>query len=338
MTTPVLPAIPVADLHCDLLSYLVRVKGANLRTLDDIGASLPHLEAGNVELQTLAIFTTTESGCSKWGDKQVDRFVKLGLEPEFHPIRKPHELKQAVADHMIGIVAAIENASGFCEEDEPLDYGLDRLQDWIHRVGRIFYISLTHHGEIRFGGGNFSDNVGLKADGQALLEWLDDRHICIDLAHASDQLAIDILEYLDRYSLHVPVIASHSNFRAVWQHVRNLPDELAQEILHRGGLIGLNLVRAYVDDDKPDRFFEHLRHGWETLSSPQQIVFGADFFYPKDFPDPSREPLFFPEHANASQYPALLHQIAEHGFSEADLKALAHGNVVKFLEQIWEGK
>lgn len=337
MTTPTLPTIPVADLHCDLLHYLVRAKGADLHTIEDIGASLPHLEVGHVELQTMAIFTTTESGSSKWGDKQVDRFVKLGHEPAFHPIRKTSELRQAMADHKIGIVAAVENASGFCEQDEPLSYGLERLEEWIARVGRILYISLTHHTENRFGGGNYADHVGLKDDGQALLDWLDDRQICVDLSHASDQLAQDIFDYLDRYGLNVPVIASHSNFRSVWQNARNLPDELAQEVLHRGGIIGLNLVRAYVDDEEPSRFFDHLMHGWETLNAPSQIVFGADFFYVHDFPDPSRYPLFHAQHANASQYPHLLQALTTRGFDEAQLKALAHGNVVNFLGNIWNG-
>jgi microsomal dipeptidase-like Zn-dependent dipeptidase len=337
MTTPSLPVIPVADLHCDLLSYLVRAKTADLHSHDDIGASLPHLEAGHVELQTLAIYTATESGSSKWGDKQVDRFVKLGHEPAFHPIRKTTELVQAMADHKIGIVAAVENASGFCEQDEPLDYGLERLEDWINRVGRLFYISLTHHTENRFGGGNFSDNVGLKEDGQALLDWLDDRQICVDLAHASDQLAHDIFDYIDRYSLNVPVIASHSNFRSVWQHVRNLPDELAREVLHRGGLIGVNLVRAYIDDTEPDRFFDHVRHGWEALGAPTQLAFGADFFATKEFPDPKRMPIFFPDHANASQYPLLLRGLQERGFTEENLRALAHQNVVNFLGNLWNG-
>lgn len=335
MSISSLPTIPVADLHCDLLSYLAKAKNADLRDPDGIGVALPHLETGHVEFQTLAIFTATESGCSKWGDKQVDRFVKLGHEAEFHPIRKSRELKQAMEDRKIGIAAAVENASGFCEEDEPLDYGLERLQDWIHRVGRVFYISLTHHTENRFGGGNYSDNVGLKDDGQALLDWLDDRQICIDLAHASDQLAHDIFDYIDRYGLKVPVIASHSNFRSVWNHVRNLPDELAQETIRRGGIIGINFVRAYVDDDHPERLYDHILHGWETLGASDHIVFGADFFDVKNTPLPGRDPIFFPEHANASRYPQLLKDIHERGLGEAAVKKLAHGNVVRFLAELW---
>lgn len=336
MSDAPLSAIPVADLHCDLLSYLVRAKKASLQNTEAIGVALPHLESGNVELQTLAIFNPTESRSTKWGDKQVDKFVKLGHEPEFHPIRKVSEMQQAMDDHKIGIVAAVENASGFCEEDEPLDFGFEKLEEWINRTGRIFYISLTHHTENRFGGGNYSDNVGLKADGEALLDWLDSRQICVDLSHASDQLAYDILDYSSRYGLNVPIIASHSNFRSVHDHVRNLPDEIAKEILSRGGIIGLNFFRDYVHPEQADYWLSHLDYGWKTLDAPGQIVFGADFFHIKDIPDPERQPLFHPGYDHAGHYPALLQKIHDHGYSEKDLVALAHGNVIGFIRKIWQ--
>jgi membrane dipeptidase len=336
MIEPSFPAVPVIDLHCDLLSYLVRVQGATIHDGAEIGAALPHLKAGHVEVQTLAIFTPTESGSSKWGSKQVDCFVRLGHEPAFHPIRKISELRQSMADHKIGIVAAVENASGFCEEDEPLSFGLEQLEEWINRVGRILYISLTHHYENRFGGGNFSDNVGLKDDGQALLHYLDGRQICVDLAHASDQLAHDILDYTTRYSLDVPIIASHSNFRRIWGHVRNLPDEIAQEILQRGGLIGLNFLRNYIDEERPERFYEHFHHGWNILGAREQLAFGADFFYLKDIPDPKRHPLFHPDFADASRYPYVLAQLAQEGLTREEVDRFAHGNVVNFLQRVWQ--
>ncbi len=335
MSNDSLPILPVADLHCDLLSYLVRVKKASLQNTQDIGVALPYLEAGQVEMQTLAIFNPTESGCSKWGQKQVDRFVALGLEAAFHPIRKVSELKEAMADHKIGIVAAVENASGFCEEDEPMDFGFERLEQWINRVGRILYISLTHHFENRFGGGNFSDNVGLKEDGKVLLDWLDDRQICIDLAHASDQLAYDILDYTARYGLNIPIIASHSNFRPIQDHVRNLPDPLAKEIFARGGVIGINFLRDYVDTDDPQRLYDHIDYGWHELGGQNQLVLGADFFYLKAIKEAERHPLFHPEHGHAGQYPHIFRELQQRGYHADQLQALAHGNVLRFLEKVW---
>ena len=62
------------------------------------------------------------------------------------------------------------------------------------------------------------------------------------LSHTSDALAHDIFNHIDKHKLAVPVIASHSNFRSVSDHVRNLPDEIANEIVNRNGLIGMNFL------------------------------------------------------------------------------------------------
>jgi len=46
------------------------------------------------------------------------------------------------------------------------------------------------------------------------------KQIPIDLSHTSDLLAEGILNHIDSQKLEIPVIASHSNFRAIWNHRR----------------------------------------------------------------------------------------------------------------------
>ena len=72
------------------------------------------------------------------------------------------------------------------------------------------------------------------------------KKIAIDLSHTSDFLAHDILNYIDKMGLNVRTIASHSNFRKIAEVVRNLTDEIAKEILKRGGVIGFNLFKSFV--------------------------------------------------------------------------------------------
>ena len=117
----------------------------------------------------------------------------------------------------------------------------------IDNVGNLFYIGLTHHLENRFGGGNFS-KAGLKDDGKALLDYLDNKQIAVDFSHTSDALAYDILEYISKKNLKIPILASHSNYRPNFDHPRNLPDDIAKEIINQKGLIGLNFVRAFVNN------------------------------------------------------------------------------------------
>lgn len=326
---------PIADLHCDVLSYLAKVPGANWKEKEDIGAALPHLKTGGVKLQVMALFTATKAGSTQYTAAQIQAWNQLKQRKEVLPINKYEDWTPLEQGNSIGILAAIENASGLCEEKEDLSKAWERLNILEEEVGPLLYISFTHHDENRFGGGNFSDNVGLKKDGMALLEQLEGRKIAVDLAHASDKLAEHIFTYVDKQRLKLPFVASHSNFRSVWNHVRNLPEELAQELIYRKGLIGMNFLRAYVDDHHPNTLFQHIQHGWE-LGAQSHLAFGADFFYIKNFHDPSRYPLFHSVHENASVYPDIIEHLLSEIAPQEWVAGLCWNNVKNFLSSLWK--
>jgi membrane dipeptidase len=324
---------PIFDLHCDLLSYMAKVPDAHPLMAEDIGCAIPHLHVGNVKWQVMAIFTLTEKGSTHWGVRQglVYRRLITDFAYFFEAAATSPDLDALINSDKIGVVAAIENASGFCEEDEPLDTGFRKLEQLIEHTGPILYITLTHHAENRFGGGNYS-TAGLKADGEALLDYLHGRRIAVDLSHTSDATAHGILNYLTRKGLDIPVMASHSNFRTVYDHPRNLPDEISREIIARQGVIGINFVRAFVNNDCPEALMDHIRYGFES-GAGGNLCLGADFFYTRSFPDRSREPFYFPEHENASQYPHILTRAGEF-LSAAQLDDLAYRNVQRFIQRI----
>lgn len=327
---------PVIDLHCDLLSYLHSVPGADPAGVKEIGASLFYLQNGGVKLQLMAMYTDVGKGSSQAAWSQSLHYKRLlrDYADYLMPVQGNESLEAVIHGEKIGVLAAIENAAGFCEEDEPIEQGFEKLEKLIKNTGRILYISMTHHTENRFGGGNYSQ-PGLKPDGEALLDYLDGRKIAIDLSHTSDALAEGILQYTQKHGLDVPVIASHSNFRQVWDHRRNLPDEFAQEIIRRKGLIGINFLRAFVHDEKPEALEEHILYGLEK-GAGDNLCFGADFFYTKDYPDPSRIPFYFKEHENATHYAGIVSRLTEKGVEKEQLRKLCFGNACDFMQRLWK--
>jgi microsomal dipeptidase-like Zn-dependent dipeptidase len=237
----------------------------------------------------------------------------------------------------IGILAAFENASTFCEEDEPLQEGLERLILMFGKVGRPLYIGMTWNTENRFGGGVLS-TVGLKEDGQRLLDFLNGKQIAIDLSHASDALAHDILNYLTQQDLQVPVLASHSNVRSVTAVGRNLPTELLQEVIRRRGLVGLNSIRAFVGPSI-ETLGSHIEE-IVRLGGSDSVCFGADFFFegdvPKNTPGRSPDGWYFPEFDGADRYPELLSIFTEKlGLKEAFVRKMAYQNASDYLSRLW---
>ena len=362
----------IFDLHCDLLSYL---QNSSTYTPYDhvVRCSIPQWKKGGVKGQTLAIFTETGEDSVKKGMEQFKIFRSLeedypqdleffkGSE-DFRVEREREDIQveKREKDNKISVLLSIENASSFSCELEPLEVGLERLREVKRLVGRVFYISLTWNSENRFGGGAFT-NVGLKEDGEILIRLMDELNIPIDFSHTSDRLAFDILNFLEKESLAVPILASHSNMRAVTDAPRNLPDELVKEIIRRDGIIGLVFVKKFVGERK-ENLVNHLFHLLE-LGGENNVSFGADFFWDDDLPELYRNPSgssFFKTLGDASVYPSILSmfqqflsksdvygervkgsmvgssvgkRVAIETFEEVNiLEKIAHGNLLRFLK------
>lgn len=327
---------PIADLHCDLLYYL---EGGSQRTCYDPESrcSVPQLRSGLVKFQTLAVFCETGVESVKKGMTQVGIYRQLHEQQDGIFARFNEKLNDGFISHKIATFLAFEGASTFCYEDELLENGFKRLEHVINNIAHPLYISLTWNMENRFGGGA-STKIGLKEDGRWFLQFLDRKKIAIDLSHASDLLAHDILNFIDKFGLDIPVMASHSNARSISNVPRNLSDELGREILRRRGIIGLNFYRNFVGPAPEEYFKKHLSH-WIELGGESQICFGADFFFTKRNPThihkDKEDESFFENYSNASCYPYFLENCRNHyGMTEKLLENLSHRNFLSFLKRI----
>lgn len=323
---------PIIDLHCDLLANLLRHETPDPFDKEGIGCSFPSLKEGNVKIQVMAIFTATAKGCTSLAIKQSEIFSNLlkQYSEDCYLIHDKESLNQIHTSNKLGMIASIENASGLLEEGESFEKGIERLEQIIKNVGRILYIGLTHHAENRFGGGNNS-TLGIKEDGKKLLDYLNGKKIAVDFSHTSDALAWDILNYIDEHQLDIPILASHSNYRSIWEHNRNLPNDLAKQLIERDALIGLNFLRAFMNNDDPNALYDHIDHGI-SLNGKNAICFGADYFNTDDHPDRSRVPFYFTEYGDASQYLSIL----DHERMNEEMKEkIASKNVLDYINKIW---
>lgn len=321
--------IPVVDFHCDLLLYL---GGDPKRTASDLicRCAYPQMREGGVKVQILPISETVPDSSAS-GDTQVSIFQKLPHE-HFEILRRLEQLENIAQRKKIGILMAVENASTWCDDEDDLKKRFERLEEIEKQISKVVYISLTWNFENRFGGGALT-SVGLKEDGKRLLDFLHGRKIAVDFSHTSDALAAGILNYIDQKKLAIPIIASHSNSRAIHDVPRNLPDEFIVEIFKRKGIIGLNTIRYFVGnpEDAPAKFAEHLAH-LVKLGGKEQVCLGLDFFYENDVAAhfrKSADQLFFPELSDASCYPKLFAYCLP-----SLIEGLSHQNALSFLKTI----
>ena len=310
----------VIDLHNDLLTYLV-ASPSHSPYDSATCSSIEQLRRGGVGCLVLPVFAETKYNSQYQLGRQSAIYASLHERyPEaFCPLQDP--VKGAISTCF-----AIENCSTFLSESEPIERGLKRLKKLFSAGIRPLYVSLTWNQENRCGGGAHSSK-GLKSDGERILDAIQGHVTAIDLSHTSDQLAYDILRFLDRTKNSLKVIASHSNFRAVSDVPRNLADELAQEIAHRGGVIGLTCIRKFIGKTSDD-YYRHIEHAI-ALGVKDALAIGADFFCVPGLP-PKVLSSFYKEHffleiADASSLRIVLREV-ERRFGKDVQEGLAWRN------------
>jgi membrane dipeptidase len=96
--------------------------------------------------------------------------------------------------------------------------------------------------------------------------------ILIDASHSSNAVFDQMLE-LSR----VPIIASHSGPRAIYDHARNLDDARLRRLAAAGGLLMINSVYLARSDSSPERDAIEERHKrWATLTPAERAQLRRD--------------------------------------------------------------
>jgi membrane dipeptidase len=93
---------------------------------------------------------------------------------------------------------------------------------------------------------------GLNNLGRKIIEKMNRLRMVIDISHASDKTISDVLEISSK-----PLMASHSNSRALCDIPRNLSDDLIKEIADRSGYIGINFFPGFLKKSIYDQIFKN---------------------------------------------------------------------------------
>lgn len=136
-------------------------------------------------------------------------------------------------------------------------------------------LTLTWNGPCELGDGAMTEHPrGLTGFGRNAVAEMERHGIVVDVSHASDPLFEDVAAHTTR-----PLVASHSNARAVCAHPRNLTDAQFQLIRERGGLVGLNFHPPFLVPDGEARLPDILRHAEHFLSlgGEDVLALGSDF-------------------------------------------------------------
>ena len=184
---------------------------------------------------------------------------------------------------------------------------------------------------------------GLTAAGQGALRDLCRNKVIFDVSHLAEPGFWDAIDIVDG-----PLVASHSNARAVFDHPRNLTDEQIRAVAAGGGVIGLNFYGGYVDDPPTcARMADHLQH-MVDLVGIEHFGIGADFLegslrevsvhaLVESSIGPDMLHNWIEDCQSADQMPVFVAELLRRGFSREELTALLGGNWMRVFGQVWGG-
>ncbi|MFO7536675.1 MAG: membrane dipeptidase [Chloroflexota bacterium] len=240
-------------------------------------------------------------------------------------------LEEVVASHqtdgankLLGIVPLMEGADPIREPEE--------AELWYERGLRLVGLAWD---DTRYAAGAWRAGGGLTDDGQRLLEVLAEFGFIVDLTHLSEKASHQVM---DRYE--GPVVATHSNARALVPGERHFSDEQIRRLgQEREGMMGVVLYNRFLkaghDKGDPktqvtlDHVVDHIDHICQLLGNATHVGIGSDFdggFGAADIPA---------EMDSAADLPLLAGRLQARGYTADQTNAIMGGNWLTFLRRAW---
>ena len=213
----------------------------------------------------------------------------------------------------------------------------------------VRYMTLTHWKTTRWADAATDDprHDGLTAFGREVVREMNRLGMLVDISHVAPstmRVALDVSE--------APVIFSHSGALAVCDHPRNVPDDVLARMPVNGGVVmavflGQFVSQAYRDHaaraEEAVGMDRAARHAWlaanpgppipltavadhidrlRDIAGIDHVGIGSDF----DGGEPLPEGL-----TDVGGFPALLGELLRRGYSDADVRAIAGGNLLRTM-------
>ena len=255
------------DLHCDTL-YEAEKNGLSL-VHNELALDFSRGKAYHTWIQAMAVWIPRGvRGNTAWAlFQRCHRYLKNALHSE-KKIRLCRETNDfhAVAPGGAGVMLTVEGGSVLCGK-------LEQVAS-LHACG-VRAMTLTWNDNNELGGGSDGETPsGITPFGKSVVKEMERLGIAVDVSHASDQLFEDVCGCAQK-----SFFASHSNARKICGHQRNLTDAQFDEIVRRGGVVGLNLYPAFLTGSQNasfDDIYRHLDHFW-SLGGERTVALGSDF-------------------------------------------------------------
>jgi membrane dipeptidase len=195
------------------------------------------------------------------------------------------------------------------------------------------------------GGGCHDDDVGLTDFGRSAIDEMNRLGITVDVSHCSRRTSLEAIAYSRK-----PVIFSHSNPRAIWNHERNIVDEQIAACAQRGGVVGVVGINHFLGPEpSAETMVDHIEY-LLRLAGPSHVGIGLDYGFPvegvididafvQEHPEYWPPESGYGDKAVAFMPPATLPKVAQvlldRGHDERVVRGVLGENFARVASEVW---
>lgn len=269
-------------------------------------------------------------------------------------VRMAAEIREFVAAHSADYVLALSvDAILHAQQQHKLAVGLNvegvfsigdqlSLIDLYYDIGVRWMLMVYNRKNLAGYGCHDDVDEGLTAFGREVVRRMDRVGMVKCCTHTGYRTAMDVLTATDR-----PTIFSHSNPRALWDHPRNITDQLIDACAATGGVVCINGVGIFLGDNdvSVETFVKHLDYVVQRVGA-QHVGIGLDYVF-----DTAGMNAMLAEHANLwpagfgyspgvrffppEDLPKVTELLLRRGYAEQDVRSLLGGNLLRIARTVW---
>lgn len=312
----------IIDLHCDTIKKIYELQEENLYE-NSYSVDIKKLICGKVDVQFFAMFLNK----ARIEEQRLDiyeytkEFYKVfakEMEENQNYIKLAKNDSDVKANRKKGILSAFLTI----EEGHFLEGKIERLEEFYELGLRLITLTWNYENCIGYPNSyNHNDmKRGLKEFGFQVVEKMNELGMIIDVSHLSDGGFYDCIKHSKK-----PIIASHSNARAITNVPRNLTDEMMSLLADKGGIMGLNFCPHFLGDGETSRVEDMVRHvkHIKNKAGIDVLALGTDF----DGIDGELEI------GNISEINKLLIALERAGFRTNEIEKISYLNAERIIKE-----
>ena len=320
----------IFDGHSDIFSD-VRYKREAGETQVLKNRHLERLQKGGIGGGCFVIWVDTFNG--EEPEKELNAIIKnmqdeMAETQEFVLVHNTAEIEAARKSGKICVLLGLEGLAGIGEN-------IDRIHE-LYDIG-CRHAMLTWNEENALATGvKGNPERGVTELGKKAIKIIQDKKMILDVSHLNEKSFWDVMD-----ATTAPILASHSNAKALAGAARNLTDAQLLAIRDTKGLVGLNAFGDFISEVQAEQDVDHLVKHASYIADKigvEHLGFGFDFFeflnadFMESYSDQDDSRLKGME--DCSKVPVMIEKMRKAGFTEKDLEMISHKNWMNLIANI----